>query len=140
MRCRGLTCIEKGDDMPLYEYESKESGERFTVSTQEAKDFYDQHVPTLYRRIFSFNSAPTFSAINPEDPRAEPVTSKSRYKSELQRLSDEHSSRHNGMDVNYQPIDIRNPLEVGVSEQGIEAAAKKARDEGKTTSRIQHFT
>jgi hypothetical protein len=120
--------------MPLYEYEDKETGDRHLVSTQTDKAVMDAAVKLgVYRRIFSFNAPPTFSAVNPEDPRAEPISSRSRYKSELSRLSDEHSSRHNGMDVNYQPVDIRNPLELGVSEQGIEAAARKARNEGRTS-------
>ena len=115
--------------MPLYEYEEKITKERVVVSSSEHKDTMDHLVQEgIYRRIFSFNTGPTFSAVNPEDVRAEPITSKSKYKSELSRLSDEHSSRHNGMEVNYQPVDIRDPREVGVSEAGIEAAARRARD------------
>ena len=123
--------------MPIYEYEHKETGKKFAVSNPEAKEFYDTLVGTgRYRRIFSFNMGPTFSGVNPEDPRAEPITSKSKYRSELSRLSDEHSMRHNGMDVNYQPVDIRDPREVGVSEAGVEAAAKRVRDSGGPPPRL----
>ena len=117
--------------MPLYEYECKATGDRITVSSQIQKEVMDFNVEQgLYRRIFSFNSGPTFAAINPEDPRATPVTSRAKYKSELSRLSDEHSARHNGMEVNYQPVDVRDPREVGVSEAGVEAAARRKRDGG----------
>ena len=115
--------------MPLYEYEFKPTGRRVIVSTQEDKAAMDRGVQLGdWRRIFSFNMGPTFSGVNPEDPRAEPITSKSKYRSELSRLSDEHSTRHNGMEVNYQPVDIRDPREVGVSEAGVEMAERKKRD------------
>lgn len=115
--------------MPLYEYEHKATGERVIVSDKDQKAIMDFRVKKgAYRRIFSFNLGPSFNAVNPEDPRAEPVTSKSKYRSELSRLSDEHSARHNGMEVNYQPVDLRDPKEVGVSDEGVEAAARKKRD------------
>lgn len=127
--------------MPLYEYENKVSGRREIVSTAEQKDRMDYLVKTgSWRRIFGFSIAKSFTAVNPDDPRAEPVTSKTRYRDELSRLSEEHSSRFGGMEVNYQPVDIRDPKEVGVSEQGVEAAKKKARDAGKILPKIQHFT
>lgn len=127
--------------MPLYEYEHKQSGERVVVSDKHQKDIMDYRVQKgAYRRIFSFNTTSAFAAVNPDDPRAEPVTSKTRYKDELKRLSEEHSHRHNGMDVNYQPVEIRDPLALGVSEQGIESAAKRARDSGRSLPPVQHFT
>lgn len=115
--------------MPRYEYENKKTGERTTVSTQDDKTFMDELVKIgTHRRKFGFSIAKSFAGVNPHDPRQEPITSKTRYKDELSRLSEEHSRRHGGMDVNYQPVDIRNPSEVGVSEAGIEAAAKRKRD------------
>lgn len=115
--------------MPLYEYEHKETGRRVIVSTREDKETMDDEVARgTYRRKFGFSIAKSFAGVNPHDPRQEPITSRTRYKDELSRLSEEHSRRHGGMDVNYQPVDIRNPAEVGVSEAGIEAAAKRKRD------------
>lgn len=117
------------DLMPLYEYEDKQTGERTIVSSIMDKQFMDALVARgLFRRIFGFSIAKSFAGVNPNDPRADPITSRTRYKDELSRLSEEHSRRHGGMDVNYQPVDIRNPAEVGVSEQGIEAAARRKRD------------
>jgi len=115
--------------MPLYEYENKETGRCVVVSTREDKETMDDEVARgTYRRKFGFSIAKSFAGVNPEDPRREPITSRTRYKDELSRLSEEHSRRHGGMDVNYQPVDIRDPKEVGVSEAGIEAAAKRKRD------------
>lgn len=113
----------------IYEYENKKNGERILVSTSEDKAFMDGLVEDGYfRRKFGFSIARSFAGVNPEDPRRDPITSKTRYKDGLARLSEEHSRRHGGMEVNYQPVDIRDPKEVGVSEAGIEAAAKRKRD------------
>lgn len=127
--------------MPLYEYEHKKSGRREIVSTAEQKDRMDYLVKTgSWRRKFGFSIAKSFAGVHPEDPRQEPITSRTRYKDELSRLSEEHSLRHGGMDVNYQPVDLANPSELGVSDAGVEAAKKKARDKGITAPVIQHFT
>lgn len=127
--------------MPIYEYEDKTTGHRCTVTTQSGKQRMDNQVSRgIFRRIFSFTTSTPFTAINPEDPRAQPITSKFRYKSELSRMSEEHSARHNGMDVDYQPVDVRDPQSLGVSDVGIEAAARKAHDSGTRLAPIKHFT
>lgn len=116
-------------ELPLYEYEHKQSGRREVVSTAEQKDRMDYLVKTgSWRRKFGFSIAKSFAGVNPHDPRQEPITSRTRYKDELAILSEQHSARHGGMDVNYQPVDIRNPSEVGVSEAGIEAVERRKRD------------
>lgn len=115
--------------MPLYEYEDKEDGERVIVSTQADKGYMDSLVEKgIYRRIFGFSIAKSFTGVNPHDPRQPPITSRTRYKDELAILSEQHSARHGGMDVNYQPVDIADPREVGVSEAGIEVAERRKRD------------
>lgn len=115
--------------MPLYEYQDKQTGDTTVVSTAADKRYMDTLVKKgTHRRKFGFSIARSFAGVNPEDPRRDPITSKTRYKDELARLSEEHSRRHGGMEVNYQPVDIRDPKEVGVSEAGIEAAAKRKRD------------
>lgn len=117
--------------MPLYEYEDKETRERTIVSTAADKSYMDSLVSRgTHRRIFGFSIANSFSAVNPEDPRHEPITSRTRYKDELSRLSEEHSRRFGGMEVNYQPVDIRDPSAVGVSEAGVEMAERKRREAG----------
>lgn len=127
--------------MPLYEYMNKETGDTILVSRQDEKALADELVQRgVLRRRFSFSIAKSFAAVNPDDPRQPPITSRTRFRDELSRLSEEHSSRHGGMEVNYQPVDIRDPKEVGVSEQGVEVAKKKARDAGKALPKIQHFT
>lgn len=127
--------------MPLYEYEHKKSGERITVSTADEKARMDAHVKAgMFRRIFGFTIAKSFAGVNPNDPRQPPITSKTRYRDELSRLSEEHSYRHGGMEVDYQPVDLSDPSQLGVSEQGVEAAKKRARDEGRVPPKVQHFT
>lgn len=106
--------------MPLYEYVHKSTGNHTVVSRPSHKSFMD-HLVSLgpYRRVFSFFTAQPFAAVPPDDPRAPAVTSRAKYRSHLSKLSDEHSQRH-GFEVNYQPVDLRNPREVGVSEAGID--------------------
>ena len=113
--------------MPLYEYRDKQTDESTIVSTQADKQYMDSLVQRgTHRRIFSFTTARPFTAINPDDPRADPISSRTSYRDTLSRLSEEHSSRF-GMDVNYQPVDLRDPSAVGVSEAGVEEAARKGR-------------
>ena len=74
--------------------------------------------------MFSFSTPRTFAAVNPHDARAEPITSRTRYKDELKTLAEQESIRH-GMDVTYEPVDLGNPRELGVTEEGIEAHKRK---------------
>lgn len=111
--------------MPRYEYEHKSTGHRFIVGSDD-KEYFDALVAetNLYRRVFSFTTARTFAAVNPHDARATPITSKQRYKDELKSMAEQESLRH-GIDVTYEPVDLGNPRELGVSEKGIEEHNKK---------------
>lgn len=112
--------------MPIYEYEHKATGQRVQVTNSVDKQHMDELVAQkLYRRKFSFKFGTPYSAINPHDPRRPPIGSRIRHKDELKRLSEEHSTRFGGMDVDYQPVDISDPREVGVSESGVEAHERR---------------
>lgn len=111
--------------MPLYEYECKATRNRIVVTTQAGKQQMDELVEvSMYRRIFSFTTPRTFAAVNPHDARADPITSKQRYKDELKSMAEQESLRH-GIDVTYEPVDLRNPRELGVTEEGIEEHKRK---------------
>lgn len=88
------------------------------------------------RRVYDF----TFAKGMPEhyNPTTGTVVKNaSHFRSELTRASDKQSER-TGMEHNYQPVDLSDPVACGVSEEGLDESRKVRRDAGWTepTERI----